>query len=184
MMCQKKSSCRFADFRQEPFFYAFLRLAYPATSTSPERFFLTPLSTPKRLISAETTRRDPRQGKNRQIIIDTGEIPNARERGDFCTYYHCIISNLDAGNLFQGAARRPYLVFSRCDGSCQGPPQAVYLALTGFGVSAPRPAGRAMGLGRRPSRARSAGEPRPATAGKATARGVPNCGRARAARRG
>lgn len=150
----------------------FLCSAHPATSASPERFFLAPLSAPKRLISAETTRRDPRQSKNRQIIIDTGEIPNARERGDFCTYYHRIISNLSAGKFIYRAARRPYLVPSRYAGSCQGPPQAVYLALTGFVVSAPRPAGRAMGLGRRPSRARSAGAPRPATAGKAPARGV------------
>lgn len=154
-MCQKKSSCRFADSRQG----LFLRLAHPATSTSPERFFLTPLSTPKRLISAETTRRDPRQGKNRQIIIDTGEIPNTRERGDFCAYYHRIISNLCAGKFIYRAARRPYLVSSRCAGSCQGPPQAVYLALTGFGASAFPPAG---GVTPRPSRARREQGPRPA----------------------
>ena len=150
----------------------FLCSAHPATSTSPQRFFFAPIGAPERFIAAETTRRDPRQGKHRQIIIDPSKIPDTRERWDFCTYYHRIISNLSAGKFIYRAARRPYLVPSRFDGSCQGPPQAVYLALTGFGVSAPRPAGRAMGLGRRPSRARSAGAPRPATAGKAPARGV------------
>lgn len=75
----------------------------PSNECQPREIFFAPLSAPKRLISAETTRRDPRQSKNRQIIIDTGEIPNARERGDFCTYYHCIISNLSAGKFIYRA---------------------------------------------------------------------------------
>lgn len=137
----------------------FLRFAHPATSASPQRFFFAPRDPRKCSVSAETTRRDPRQSENRQIIIDTGEIPNVCERGDFCTYYHCIISNLSAGKFIYRAARRPYLVSSRCAGSCQGPPQAVYLALTGFGASAYPPAG---GVTPRPSRARRGQGPRPA----------------------
>lgn len=164
----------------------FLCSAHPATSASPERFFLAPLSAPKRLISAETTRRDPRQSKNRQIIIDTGEIPNARERGDFCTYYHRIISNLSAGKFIYRAARRPYLVPSRFAGSCQGPRSGPRrgLGLDRFRriCSPPRRAGNGTGAAPQPRAKRRGAATRDSGQG-ACARRL-NCGRARAARRG